>query len=391
VAKSVDFDLVDIIDIAQQLNLKLHSIQGGKQYETHCWKCEDESIHGKLTINPIKGVYRCAKCGYSGNVYTMAYDILGSKESALELLVGNKLDYQPQQRRKQALPKENSIAPIDIRHAVYTAFLKRMILHSSHRQDLRSRGLSDAIIQQKGYKSTLHWDSTVGVCYLLQKEGYSLQGIPGFYEKDGQWLFMTVPGFLIPIRDKENRIQGLQIRVDNAILKQKPNLSKYIWKSSAGKLNGTSSGAPVHIARPSKPTIPSVAYITEGPLKSDIAAEYLGGTFIGIAGVGLYKQAVEAAKELGITTAPVLFDMDKLKNKGVKKAETKLLEELRKTGIDTFSIEWNPKAGKGVDDVVITYGQRFKELIDTQIMQHKPQVKQKTGILHNWGKRKKAM
>jgi hypothetical protein len=389
-AKSVDFDLVDILDIAQQLNLELHSIQGGKQYEVHCWMCGDKSKHGKLTINPSKGVFRCVKCGYSGNVYTMAKDILGSKERALELLAGNKLDYQPQQRRKRELPKENPAAPIEIRHAVYNAFLKKLILHPSHRLNLRNRGLTNAVIEQKGYKSTLRWDSTVGVCYLLRKEGYSLQGIPGFYEKDGQWLFMTIPGFLIPIRDKENRIQGLQIRVDDNTLKQKPDLSKYLWKSSAGKHNGTSSGTPVHIARPNKPTMPNIAYITEGPLKADIAAEYLGATFIGIAGVGLYKQAVEAAKEMGITTAPILFDMDKLKNKDVKKAEAKLLEELRKTGIETFSIEWNPKAGKGVDDVVITHGPKFKELIDTQIMQHKTQTKQKAGILH-WGKRKKAM
>ena len=56
-ATSVDFDQVDILDIAQELNLKLHPVQGGKHYLTHCWMCGDKSRHGKLAISPAKGVF----------------------------------------------------------------------------------------------------------------------------------------------------------------------------------------------------------------------------------------------------------------------------------------------------------------------------------------------
>lgn len=384
-AKSVDFDRVDILDIAQQLNLKLHSIQGGKHIVTHCWKCDDNSIHGKLAINPVKGVYRCAKCDYSGNVYTMAKDILGNKERALELLAGNKLDYNPQQRRRLFVPEETPVAPINIRNAVYNAFLSRLVLYPTHRHNLYDRGITDDMIEQKGYKSTLHTDSTQGLCRRLLMDGYPLQGIPGFYEKDGHWVFMTLPGFLIPVRDKENRIQGIQIRVDEAVLKKKAGLSKYIWQSSSGKKNGTSSGSPVHIARPSKPSMQNVCYITEGPLKADIAAEHLRSTFIGIAGVGLYRQAAEAIKTLGgVTTAPVLFDMDKKTKKEVLKAEENLLAEIRKLGVKTFTIEWNPKAGKGIDDVLVNHKQQIKDVLDSYMAERIPQPQKNHGIVQKW-------
>lgn len=387
-ATSVDFDQVDILDIAQELNLKLHPVQGGKHYLTHCWMCGDKSRHGKLAISPAKGVFRCAKCDYRGNVYTMANDILGDKDKALELLAGKKLDYLPQQKYKRLAPEETPIAPINIRDAVYNAFLSKLVLYPAHRKILYKRGVTEEMIERKGYKSTLHMDSTQGLCRRLLMDGYPLQGIPGFYEKDGNWVFMTLPGFLIPVRDKKNRIQGLQIRVDEAVLKKKTDLAKYVWQSSSGKKNGTSSGSPVHIARPSKPTMQDICYITEGPLKADIAAEYLGSTFIGIAGVGLYRQAVEAVKDLGVTTAPVLFDMDKISNKEVKKAENNLLEGLRESGIQTFTIEWNPAAGKGIDDVIVAHGPKFREMVMVENyakpQKQQPQIQSTFSILRKW-------
>lgn len=366
--KYPDFDDLDIIEIALKLNLKLRSIQGGRQYETRCWKCDDKSKHGKLAIHHAKGVYRCARCGCSGNVYTMAYDILGGKERALAFLNGYSDDFTSTsltRKRKEIQKVEDKevIAPIKIRDAVYNAFLEKLVLYQKHRDNLLKRGLSNDVIDTKNYKSTLSFDSTEGICYLLQKEGYPLKGIPGFYEHKGKWVFMTLPGFLIPVRDIKGRIQAMQIRIDEEVLEKRSGLQKYLWHSSAGKANGVSSGSPVHIVMPNKPIQNNTVYITEGPLKADIASYLLEVPFIGIAGVGLYKQAVDTAISMGTKTAPILFDMDKLENIHVQNAEDKLIQELTAHNIKAFPITWNAEIGKGIDDVLITHNEEFKNFL----------------------------
>ncbi len=364
----VDFNQLDIIDIAQRLSLNLQSVQGGRQYLTHCWVCDDKSKHGKLAIHQAKSVFRCARCGYSGNLYTMTCDLLGGSNNALQFLKNEYSSCSSSQvkiktaRRKQIL-KEEITAPIEIKDAVYQAFLQKLVLYQKHRENLLKRGLSNDVIDNKEYKSTLTYDSTEGVCYLLQKEGYPLKGVPGFYEKDGKWVFMTLPGFLIPVRDVKGRIQAMQIRVDEEVLKKKGDLQKYLWHSSAGKTNGVSSGSPVHIVMPNKPIQNNTVYITEGPLKADIASYLLEVPFIGIAGVGMYKQAVDVAVNMGVKTAPILFDMDKLENIHVKNAESKLIQELSAQKIKAFPITWNAKIGKGIDDVLVTHNEEFKQFL----------------------------
>lgn len=361
----VNFEKLDILEIALKLNLKVRPIQGGRQYETHCWVCDDKSKHGKIAIHPEKGVFRCARCSYSGNVYIMACDLLGGKENALNFLKGEEVSFNQQIKRKklQVQIEEEIVAPIEIRNAVYEAFLEKLVLYKKHRENLLKRGLKNDVIDYKNYKSTLSSDSTEGVCRLLLKEGYPLKGVPGFYEHNAKWVFMTLPGFLIPVKDIKGRIQAMQIRVDEEVLRKKEGLQKYLWQSSAGKLNGVSSGAPVHIATPNKPTQGSIVYITEGPLKADIASMLLEVPFIGIAGVGLYKQAVDVAVSMGVKTAPILFDMDKMENIHVKNAEEKLIQELTLKNIKAFPINWNAEIGKGIDDVLVTHNKQFKQFL----------------------------
>ncbi|HHU76560.1 MAG TPA: hypothetical protein GXZ24_06695 [Firmicutes bacterium] len=242
-------DLPDILQVASQLALPLHPIQGGRQYTTPCWACHsrgnkpDINRKGHLTIRPDKGVFRCPRCGYSGNGYTMARDFVG-KERAIQI-VGSVGDYNGVKLQ------ELEPAGIETRNIVYNAFLDKLVLSPRHRNDINSRGLNDDIVDKNNYKTTPLWDSTEGICSLLIKDGYPLERIPGFFKnREGKWVFMTLPGFLIPVRDQQQRIQGFQIRVDDKYLDMKENLRKYIWFSSAGKKTGCSSGAPVHTALP---------------------------------------------------------------------------------------------------------------------------------------------
>lgn len=59
---------------------------------------------------------------------------------------------------------------------------------------------------------------------------FDLNGIPGFYFRDGSWRLCAYSGLLIPVRDADGRMQGIQIRRDSA------DRMKYVWLSGAAGL-----------------------------------------------------------------------------------------------------------------------------------------------------------
>ncbi|WP_054697663.1 DUF3854 domain-containing protein [Syntrophomonas palmitatica] len=351
-------DQVNILAVAQAAGLSLTPIQGGRQFTTRCWMCEfsylgaDTKKQGHLTIRPDKGVFRCPRCGHSGNAWTMANELFGEARGK-EVL---------RQARWYNGPKweDAPVADIKTRDAVYRALLNKLILSPRHREDLSDRGLSDDIVNKRQYKSLVGWESTRGICNLLLKEGYPLEGIPGFFQdKYGQWVFLTLPGFLIPVEDETRMIQGFQIRVDDNyrtyLETQNKNIpGKYISFSSAGRKKGCSCGALIHVAVPEGKSLQNNrVWLTEGPLKADIASQYTDMPFLGIPGVSLYRQAAEKAVEMGVKRTAVAYDMDFKDNPHVKKAEIELLKELFGRGISALPVNWSEGYGKGIDDAAV--------------------------------------
>lgn len=348
---------IDILSVAEAAGLPLYPIQGGRQYTTRCWMCDvshfgaDVKAKGHLTIRPDLGVFRCPRCGYSGNAWTMAHDLF-NQDQAKELLrrVGNYTG-----------PTwiDNPAADIQTRDKVYRALLSKLVLSPSHRKDLLDRGLPEDLIERRRYKSLVGWESTQGICNLLLKEGYPLKGIPGiFQDKYDRWIFMTMPGFFIPIEDENGLIQGFQIRVDDNYRtlrnSQGNRLGKYINFSSTGKKKGCSSGALIHVAVPENKNLKeNRVWITEGPLKADIAAHYTNMPFLGVPGVSVYQQAAQKAEELGIKRTAVAYDMDLRENPHVQKAEIALMKELLKRGISAVPVNWHQEYGKGIDDAAV--------------------------------------
>ena len=51
----------------------------------------------------------------------------------------------------------------------------------------------------------------------LEADGHNLSGVPGFFrDSNNSWTFVQAQrGILVPVRDMEGHIQGLQIRRDN--------------------------------------------------------------------------------------------------------------------------------------------------------------------------------
>ena len=232
------FHMVDVIPL-----LGLPTPPAGKNsFNLPCPCCDDKPKGRHLNINLRKDVFRCPRCGFSGGVLDLyAFYAKIPREKALEELLDRKgQTLYP----RQPLPEveENPLTGVEERHATYTALLQNLTLASDHRENLLSRGLSPEEIHRLGYKTT----PVLGFSSLakrLREKGLYLAGVPGFYKNQGQWT-LKIPGrgILIPVRDVQGQIQGLQVRLDNV------EKRKFRWLSSNGLEEGCGAKAWVHLA-----------------------------------------------------------------------------------------------------------------------------------------------
>ena len=156
----------------------------------------------------------------------------------------------------QAGPGPPKLAGIKTLDAVYNAVLDGLSLSTVHRQALNTRGMTDAEIDRRKYRTADPGLRSV-LAALVKRYGALLLTVPGFYEKGGKLHFACTGGLLIPVRDSMGRVKALAIRPDNPRGK-----NKYLWVSSK-KHGGPTSGAPAHVpAGTSNPAL--VIRITEG-------------------------------------------------------------------------------------------------------------------------------
>ncbi|MGL5254550.1 MAG: CHC2 zinc finger domain-containing protein [Brevinema sp.] len=305
----------DIRDVVQLLGLQIKH-RNPSSWDTNCPFCGNRK--GKLNINTTKNVYRCNYCGESGGMlalYGKVYNLTNREaydEIVQSLHLGtNAPEYQVPEKKK--IPEEELTnaerADDKVIHQTYMRLLDLLTLTDHHRKDLRSRGLTDEQMEKHLYRSTPLFAFKQLTAKLIA-EGYTVQGVPGFYMlKDGSWsmnVSVKNGGFFVPVISIDGLIQGMQIRLD------KPYEGmKYIWFSSVNKVNGVTSGSPVHfIGNPS-----SVVYITEGSLKGNIAHELSGNSMLCTAGVNHYKHLsglLQQLKSSGVRYVFESYDMDKL-------------------------------------------------------------------------------
>lgn len=183
---------------------------------------------------------------------------------------------------------------------------------------------------------------------LLRSHGHDLHGIPGFRTYYGDWTLSGPNGFLIPVRNKDGLIQGLKIRMDDA---QQAN-RKYRWLSSRNLPSGTRSYSWVHVTGN---TQSKRAFLTEGPLKGDVAS-FLAqdALFICIGGVNALNGLNDTIRGLDVREVIEAMDMDQMTNPNVRSAILTMRKEVRKIpGIRYSKYTWNP-AYKGVDDYLLS-------------------------------------
>lgn len=359
-AHDFPFGIMDVVD-RLHLNIRRPSPRG---FYVDCPICNDK--RGKMHVNVQNDTWRCNYCNESGgmlSLYARLHNI-SNREAYREIcdamLNGEGLsDHILRHPSKpKVAPVENiSIADASVRHATYTALLAMLTLSKEHREHLKTvRGLSDNQIEELGYKSTPAFYLCRPLAERLLQKGYQLEGVPGFYQKEGRWtvLFSSrTAGILIPVRSLDRQICGCQIRLDTPLKNEddppEKSGAKYIWLSSSGKPKGTSSGSPVHFVGDSNA---GVVYVTEGFLKSDVSHYLMNRTFAATAGANNTAQLEALFKQLadnGTHTIIEAEDMDKYRNQAVNKGALKLYELAKKYGMECRGLNWNPNY-KGIDD-----------------------------------------
>lgn len=339
-----------IIDVISKLNLPLPP-DNRDSYYIQCPFC-DSANKKHLNVNLRKNVFRCAKCGVGGGVLDF-YSVMGKvpRDRVLQELShaeSKKYQGKKNEQTKEVMSKAGTqccISDIDTRHKTYSQFLRMLSLEKDHIENLLSRGLHPEDICVCEYK-TAPVKGTKYIAAKLISSGCILEGVPGFYRNEfGEWDFCYHGrGILIPVRNIDGKIQGLQIRLDNT------DDRKFRWVSSSGYPFGCKAETWCHVSGSKYDEV----LITEGPMKGDIVNILTGKTVIAVPGVNslstLQKMLIELSNK-GLLKIMIAFDMDFLSKPSVKNGYTLLTHMLDELGIAYGTYLWNPMF-KGLDDYV---------------------------------------
>ncbi len=421
-----------IIEVVELLHLK-RIRNGPNSFYVDCPFCNDGK--GRMNVNYVKHIWRCNHCGESGGMLSLYARVnrisvsdayreicdslsLGEADWQKKTGMGNTSNTEPSGRRActkteqgryskesgdkeishsvsmgvgkilhsecvefQEIPQSERAGDQEI-HQTYSLLLNMLSLTPKHKAHLMSekRGLTEAQIMERRYKSTPTFYLCRSLTERLIKQGCTVQGVPGFFlDEKGRWTInfnSMTSGILIPSIGIDGLIKGMQLLLD-VPLKDKGDPAgkkgaKYIWLSSYGKNLGTTSGSQVHfIGDPFARTI----YVTEGLLKADIAHYHMNRSFAAVAGA---NNLTKLDALLGILanngTEQIVeaYDMDKFSNEAVANGKMKICQMAAKHGMKCISLTWNPNY-KGVDDWQLALKRRDNREKEVQCMPFKEQ------------------
>ncbi len=242
-------------------------------------------------------------------------------------------------------------AGADALHSIYSALLALLALSKVHRERLQRRGLPDAEIDHRLYR-TLPIQGRARVARELRERfGDALLSVPGFIAKvgDSGRPYVTIAGaagLLVPVRDAAGRIVALLVRRDDA-----GDGGKYSYLSSA-KVGGPGPGSPPHVPLAPLGVTPCwrTCRLTEGALKADIAYALSGLPTIGAAGLA-WGPALDVARLLHCDAVRLAFDADALDNQRVARAMYDCGGRLDEVAMILELERWDRADGKGIDDL----------------------------------------
>ena len=293
--------------------------------------------------------YICFVCGAKGDVIDFLVQKEGiTKSEAIHQLSGQ-VAATPVSRSPVILSDHQDSGDVVVRDGAYRALLSLLDLSTTHEESLLARGLSPAAIAANAYR-TLPKEGIGAVVDALVERGVDLTGVPGFAisRRSNRWWLYGPPGILVPVRGVRGRIIGMQVRVDGG-------RSKYVWLStpdSDTRYGGSSSGAPCHVAGREFVRRKGVVWVTEGPLKADVASYFLRAPVLGVAGVTSWRKMLPIAQALEPERVLLAFDQDEQveTRQAVERNLTAARVRMQHAGIHVLTATW--KQGKGIDDAL---------------------------------------
>jgi hypothetical protein len=173
-----------------------------------------------------------------------------------------------------------------------------------------------------------------------------------------------VEGFLIPVCDALQKIQGFTIRRMDG---RKEN--KYLWFSSGPnndgepRKGGASSGAPVHVVYPDRILLSDEILLTEGALKADVVGYFTDLPVFAAAGVTNFGDEFASGLRRNyphLRTAVIAYDRDVMTKAEVYAALCRLARSLERERFKVRVRSW-PNEYKGLDDYLCaTAAQRME-------------------------------
>lgn len=186
-------------------NWKVCGTLNNTEVQAKCPFCGDYKYRMYLCHREDSPTFWCHNCGTGGNAVTLyaQFNPHGIPMTTGEAYVA--LLDEPSVRRTPIPIKStgytDELRPLHERSQIYLDFLSVLDLEEKHLSNLRSRGLSDEMINGNMYRS-IPTDTAKRrrvMDYLSSK--YDLTGMPGFYTANNRWQIANCKysGILIPI------------------------------------------------------------------------------------------------------------------------------------------------------------------------------------------------
>lgn len=336
--------------------------QGKREIKVDCPICG----HHSFLINMQKNVGHCMHCNESKNYCSFFAACEGIDVKTAEKTIREHFNrpyeshYNAPKKFKEE--KQSKKLPAEELNQFYQSLLDLCPLSKRHISDMQKRGVSIELLNKLKYGTYNYTDKYGEKRIELAKKSKAKLGIPGVFETRTGELILAYGKecILVPYRNRNNLITGLQMRINNELVKTKDD-SKYIWFSSKDKKNGTSSGINIHYAcdfylnftdQTYYPILGQKVRLTEGGMKADLIHYFSHEPILAIPGtkaIAALESEFSFLKSMGVTTIVDTFDMDYISNDAVAKDMEKLKAIIKSAGLIYEREDWDPEF-KGYDD-----------------------------------------
>lgn len=293
-------------------------------------RCPFHDDHGRpnFVVFPATATWACFACGAQGDVLDFLARWTGQSLTTLLTAAPTSLTSGPRPPVVKVTTPRPDVSRI---HHALEAWRDHLDLAQDHARALLQRGFSLSAVTR--YRTHQPGPAPAAVA-----------GAPGFFRtRQGSWQATGLRGILVPVRDEEGRLVGAQIRLDH------DQHGRYRWLSSGGLPGGVASGSPCHVA----PGSGTEVWVTEGPLKADLAADRLGVPVLGLAGVTTWRRALPLLEALRTSTVILAFDQDirPATQRTVEDQARRLETACRNAGWTVRRATWSAEY-KGLDDAL---------------------------------------